>query len=156
MEWIEPDHGDAFARSVGAALIAESVLLLASRIFTLVYSVANEVNVPDKHRTPTSTLALYLLFSIVPFVALAWAGGQLRRTPAGAWREASWPGRVALALAGVVNVALGTWAGMHLASSGPAGKEGLVAWLLTIVVALLVVVGLVRDAAGRARPTVER
>lgn len=156
MEWVGSDRGDAFARSVGAALIAEALLLLASRIFTLIYAVAHEVNVPDEHRTPTIAFALFLLISIVPVTALSWAGGQLRRTPAGAWRAAGWPGRVALALAGIVNVALATWAGVHLASLGSGGTEGLVAWVLATAVGLLAVVGLVRDAAGRARPTGDR
>ena len=92
------DRGDALARSVGAALVAEALLLLASRIFTLIYVVANEVNVPDEHRTPTSAFALFLLISIVP-VTGALVGGRTapshaRRAPGarpagrGAW---PWP-----------------------------------------------------------------
>jgi divalent metal cation (Fe/Co/Zn/Cd) transporter len=156
MEWVEPDRGDPFARSVGAALVGEAFVLVASRIFTLIYSVAREVDVPDKHRTPATTFLLFTLISIVLVTILSWAGGQMRRTPSGAWRAASLPGRVDLAVASLLNVALVSLAVAKLTSSESLGGEALIAWLLTAAMALAVVVGIVRDAAGRARPTVER
>jgi hypothetical protein len=156
VEWIEQDRGDLLDRWVGGVLVAEAFLLMASRIFTLIYNVAQEVNLPDKHRTRPIIFLLFLLISIVPVSILAWAGGQLRRTPGGAWRVATLPGRLDLAAAGLLNVVLATWASVNLVSAGSLGTEGLVAWLLTGLFALVVVVGLVRDAAGRARPIAER
>lgn len=155
MEWIEQDRGDLLDRWVGGVLVAEAFLLMASRLFTLIYSVAQEVNLPDKHRTRPVIFLLVLLVSVVPVSILAWAGGQLRRTPGGAWRAATLPGRLDLAVAGILNVMLATWAGVTLVSAGSLGTEGLVAWLVAAFLAIVVVVGLARDAAGRARPRAE-
>jgi hypothetical protein len=149
------DRGDPFARSVGAALVCEACLLAASRLFTLIYVVASEVNLPDKHRSPGSLFLTYFLTSIALVTVLSWAGAQLRRTPEGAWRAARILGRIDLVLAGLLNAALAAWAATKL-SSGPGGVEGVAAWVLTALVALVIVAGLLRDLAGRARPTVER
>ena len=156
MEWIEQDRGDLFDRWVGGVLVAEAFLLMAIRIFTLIYNVAQQVNLPDKHRTPPITFLLFLLFSIVPVSILAWAGGSSVVRPGAGGGRGPLPGRLDLAAAGALNVVLAAWAGVNLVSSGSLGTEGLVAWLLTGVVALGVVVGVIRDAAGRARPTAER
>jgi hypothetical protein len=156
VEWIGQDRGDPFARWIGAALIAEAVLIAMARVLTLVYVVAVQVYRPDEEHLKRIVYVPYVLISIGIVVILAWAGGQLRRTPAGAWREARVAGRIDLALAAAMNVYLVTLAVVGVFSRDQGEGEALVAWLVTGVVALTVVVGLVRDAAGRARPTVER
>lgn len=156
MEALEQDPGDAFSRGAGAALIGEAILLAATRLFTLVYVVAREVDIPDKHRTQGSRYLVFSAMSIALVVALAWAGAQMRRTPSGAWRAAGIRGRADLVVAGILNVGLATWAIAHLFSQTSKTGSATVAWILAAALALGIAAGLLRDAAGRARPTVER
>jgi hypothetical protein len=156
MEWAQHDRGDAFARSVGAALIVEAALISMSRILTFVFVVASEVNRPDEEHLSNTVLLLFALIGIALMAMLVFAGAQLRRRPGGAWRAAGPVGRLDLVLAGILNVALTAMAVEKLFPSGSLGGESIAAWALTAIVGASVVVGLVRDAAGRARPTAER
>lgn len=155
MAWSERDRGDPFARTVGALLVTEGSLLAATRLLTLVYVIARDAYASDSARASKTVYLTFALASILLASILCGAGFQLRRTPAGAWGGARLVGRINLALAGILNVAFAIWAGTKL-SAGPDGAEAVAAWLIMVAVALAVVAGLVRDAAGRARPTVER
>jgi hypothetical protein len=156
MEWAQQDRGDAFARSVGAALIVEAGLLAVSRILTFIFVVASEVNRPDEEHLAKSLLLLFALIGIALVAILIYAGAQLRRTPGGAWRVAGPVARLDLVVAGLLNVALAASAVENLIRSGSLAGGSIAAWVFTAVVGLGVAVGLVRDAAGRARPTAER
>ena len=156
MEWTERDRGDLVARSVGAALFAEAGLLAVSRLLTFVYIVAVQVNISDEDHLPKTMYVPFLLSSILLVTILIGAGAQLRRAPGYAWGSTGLLGRVDLALAGALNLALAAWACLNFVSSAPLGAESRVAWILAGLLGLAVVVGLVRVTAGRARPTVER
>jgi hypothetical protein len=151
-----PDPGDAYARLVGGTLVAEAILVGVFRVLTLVYVVAVQVYRPDEEHLARTAYLPFVLSAVAYVVILAWAGGQLRTNPAGAWRSASVPGRVDLVLAGLLNAVLLAWAVWALVRPGAHATEGLVAWIVAVVVALSVLIGLIRDAAGLARPTVER
>lgn len=155
MDWTDQDRGDPFARWVGAALIAEGLLLAAARLLTLVYVVAGQTYRPDSEHLKQIAYVPYVLISIGLVTILAWAGAQLRRTPKGAWHSARVPGRIDLALAAALNAYLVALAVLGVLSREPGQGEPLVAWAVTGLVSLAVVVGVVRDAARRTRPTTE-
>ena len=155
MGWTGQDRGDPFARWVGGALMAEALLLAVARLLTLVYVVAVQANRPDEEHLRKIVYVPYVLISITLVAILVWAGAQLRRSPGGAWRVARVTGRIDLVLAGALNAYLVTMAVLGVLSRDPGQSDPLVAWLVTGFVALAIVVGLVRDAARRAGPTVE-
>jgi hypothetical protein len=151
-----PDPGDAFARLVGALLVAEAVLLGISRFLTLVYIVAGQVYRPDEEHLAKTAYLPFLLIAVTFVAILGWAGGQLRRTPAGAWRAGGVAARIDLALAGALNAVVLVWAIVALSRSGHHPIEAIVTWAVGIAVTLTILTGLVRDAAGLARPTAAR
>ena len=155
MAWTDQDGGDPFTKWVGGALMAEALLLAVARLLTLVYIVAVQANRPDEEHLRRIVYVPYVLISIGLVAILVWAGAQLRRTPRGAWREARVSGRIDLALAGALNAYLVALAVIGVLSRHPGQSDPLVAWFVVGVVSLTVVVGLVRDAARRARPTVD-
>ncbi len=152
MPTFEPDRGDGYALWTGGALIAEGLLVAISRILTLVYVVALQANQPDSRRMAGHEYVPFVLSGIAIVGIVVWAGAQLRRTPSGAWRAGRLPARAILVLAGILNAALVALAVAGILRKGP-HVEGVVAWAVAGIVALSVVIGLIRDAAGLARPT---
>jgi hypothetical protein len=151
-----PDPGDGFARLVGAILVAQAVLVGVSRLLTLVYVVAGQVYRPDEEHVARSAYLPYVLSAIAFVAILGWAGGQLRSTPGGAWRAGRVPARVDLVLAALLNAVVLGWAIVELIHAGRHAPEGIAAWAVAAAVTLAVLAGMIRDAAGLARPTAAR
>jgi hypothetical protein len=151
-----PDPGDAFARLVGATLVTEAVLLGISRLLTLVYLVAGQVYRPDEEHLAKTSYVPFLAIAVALVAVLGWAGAQLRRTPEGAWRAGGVAARIDLVLAGVLNAIVLVRAVMALLSAGHHPVEAYVAWAVAVVATLMVLTGLIRDAAGLARPRAAR
>jgi len=143
-------RGGRFGRVVGVLLITEGVLVAILRFLSFVYVLASEAYNADRFRTPLSHFLPSLLIAAAATFVLVWAGSFLRREPLGAWVEVGPAGHVAIVAAGLLNVAALATAVTGLARS-PATVEGAVTWIALAVTAVVVIVGLVRDAL-RSRP----
>jgi hypothetical protein len=147
-----PDaRSERFGRLVGAILITEGVLVAILRFLSLVYVVASEAYNADRFRTPLSHFLPSVLISGVVAFVLVWAGSFLRREPSGAWAEVGPAARVALVVAGLLNVAAVAAAVDGLVRS-PASVEGALTWIAIAVASVVVIVGLIRDVM-RSRAT---
>jgi predicted transporter len=148
-----PDaRSERFGRLVGALLITEGVLVAMIRFLSVVYVMASEAYNADRFRTPLSHYLPSVLIAAVAAFVLVWAGSFLRREPSGAWVEVGTDARVALVAACLLNVAALATAVSGLIRS-PATAEGALAWIAIAVTAVVVIVGLVRDAVRNRAPS---
>jgi hypothetical protein len=134
------------ARLVGAALIAEALLVAATRLLTLVYVVARQAYVADRFRSPLRDFAPWLLGSVAVVAVLLWAGTRFRTAPEGPWRGSGPATRVAMLAALALNVAACVRGVGGFAGSLDRGAQVLVAWGLLAAVCGGVSVGIVTTA----------
>ena len=135
------------ARLVGAALIAEALLVAATRVLTLVYVVARETYVADRFRTPFRDFLPWLLLSAAVVGGLLWAGARFRMAPEGPWGRAGVGGRAAMVGALALNAVACARAVGGFVGSLDRGAQVLVAWGLLAAVCGAVSVGIVTSAA---------
>jgi hypothetical protein len=142
------------ARLVGAALIAEALLVAATRVLTLVYVVARETYVADRFRTPFRDFLPWLLVSAALVAVLLWAGVRYRMTPEGPWRGGGVGGRVAMVGALALNAAACVRGLAGLLGSVDRGAQVRVAWGLLAAVCGAVSVGIVAAAGVLGAKTI--
>jgi hypothetical protein len=138
---------DRFGSLVGVALIAEGVLFAAMRLLALVYAVANSANVSDEAKPSPLEFLPWLLVAVTIIAVLARAGVQLRRQPDGAWGVGRVIGRLILLGAAFLNGVLAVKAVKALTGPKHLYTEARVAWIVGLSLAVMILAGLIRDAA---------
>lgn len=139
------------AMFLGSLLIAEGLVLAASRLFTLVYVLAGETYIADEEKIPLSNFLPWLLISLVLVVVLVWAGTQFRSAPEGPWAVANPLRRGVLIAAFALNTVVFVRAVLGIAGSLDRGAEIIVAWAVAAVVTGFVAYAMVRRTGVRTR-----
>jgi hypothetical protein len=139
------------ATFLGSLLIAEGLILAASRLFTLVYVLASETYIADEEKIPLANFLPWLLLSFALLAVLVWAGTQFRSAPEGPWTAANPLRRGILIAAFLFNAAVFARALVGIASSLGRGAEIIAAWVLVGAVSGLVSYAMVRRTGVRSR-----